>query len=180
MKSKESFFHKMLRSFYGINQLDERREQELNRINSHVFLLVWSYTLLANFFFLVILSESPKVAAWVMISSNLIIFGLVIPLYTARQATQLQLITEELDKEEARKQRKKNRTRILLGIGLWAAITLFFFPLAVWWVIGGELIPLMLDPLNLLVWTVIGLGFGLAVWHVVRRNIQPIDNPDKP
>lgn len=178
-KTKDPFFTKLLKRFYGIVELDEYREKELNRINSQAMMLVWWYTIFANLIFLAILSKNPEVAAWTMLTSNLIIFSFVVPSYILFQAKKLDLTVTEAAPEDVDVLRKKSlKATILASIGF-SAFMAILIPLYSWWEKGGDLISRILNPFQLLVWVVGGICFGRFMWIFARSNIQKAENPPR-
>ncbi|MGE9835120.1 DUF3278 domain-containing protein [Streptococcus orisratti] len=61
---KKSFWTILIKHFYGISdELDEYREQHVNRLGNRLFLLVWWYIFIQTFIafcFILILNKNQK------------------------------------------------------------------------------------------------------------------------
>ncbi|MGT2907853.1 DUF3278 domain-containing protein [Streptococcus dentiloxodontae] len=176
MKSKnnESFGQKLLKRFYGTQQLDEYREKELHRINSHILMSVWWFMLIMDVVFVFMIQKNPETTAWVMLTTNLIIYCFAIPLASLIPSYHLKIIGTEVEEKEFIPARKKMR-KIAIFVGIfWGFFMYIFFSLFYWWQ-GESFIDAFLNLWQIILWTIGGFLFGFLMWFLMRSKLKKAD-----
>ena len=72
---KKSFWTILIKHFYGISgELDEYREQHVNRLGNRLFLLVWWYIFIQTFIAFCFILSYPQFVAWALLGTNFFVF----------------------------------------------------------------------------------------------------------
>lgn len=172
MKTKKtSLWLKFIKRFYGINgELDEYREQEVNRIGNKLFIGLFFFEL---FFSTIILLINQMIATTAFLYINLFVLIFVIPIILLVMLTNRDLQTSlEVPKNEVEQTRQKARKKGWLAGGIFALFMLVFNAFSKWQE-GENPLELFTNPLGLIAIILGGVIFGAAMGSMAASQIDP-------
>lgn len=180
MRDKESFWDRLLKYFYGVEELDEYRERELNRINSRIFMILWLVVILSCPFLFFIIYQSPRRAAWWLFTSIVVIFIFIIPLVSSLRSYYLQLNRIDVDNKEFQIRYKKTFQRTIITSLYWILIMSIASSFWEWFVIGGNFLSHFCNPYSLFIWIVSGYFVWRFIWIISQTKFKAIDSNEEP
>lgn len=171
MKAKKSLWTAFMKRFYGINgELDEYREQEVNRIGNKLFIGLFFFEF---FFSTIILLINQTIATTAFLYINLFVLIFVIPVILLVMLTNRDLQTSlEVPKNEVEQTRQKAHKKGWLSGGIFALFLLVFNAFSKCQE-GGNPLELFTNPLGLIAIILGGVIFGAAMGSMAASQIDP-------
>ena len=168
---KTSLWLKFIKRFYGINgELDEYREEEVNRIGNKLFIGLFFFEL---FFSTIILLINQTIATATFLYINLFVLIFVIPIILLVMLTNRDLQTSlEVPKNKVEQTRQKARKKGWLAGGIFALCMLVFNAFSKWQE-GENPLELFTNPLELIAIILGGVIFGAAMGSMAASQIDP-------
>lgn len=168
---KTSLWLRFMKRFYGINgELDEYREQEINRIGNKLFIGLFCFEL---FFSSIILLIDRTIATIAFLYLNIFVLIFVIPVIILVMLTNRDLQTPlEVPKKEVEQTRQKARQKGWLS-GLVFALFMLVFNTFSKWQEGENPLELLTNPFMLIAIILSGLIFGAVMAAMAASQIDP-------
>lgn len=171
---KKSFWTILIKHFYGISgELDEYREQHVNRLGNRLFLLVWWYIFIQTFIAFCFILSYPQVVAWALLGTNFFVFIFVIPLYVLSQTDGFHLLECGDDDYEKliQKMTKRARVQAIIYGPLMHLISSFLDYLQD----GGNFWRILFHPYHFLIWFGAGVLMSYTFLAIAKGNITKIE-----
>lgn len=163
-----SLWKTILKRFYGIEELDEYREAQINAIGNRLYVVNFTFNLLSSFVAILFVDKHLEAAFYGLLFSNFAVFFLSNS-YLLYKLQSLKLNTVDVEEDEYAVKLAKLKKQCLLGgmffgtfMHLWNNVDLgtwqFKETLTHWWFI--------------LVSLFVGIFFGTSMYFFGKHNIK--------
>ena len=157
-KHKKFSWENWIRRFYGVQNLDEYRMAEINKIGNKAYLILLPYLSLANVAAYFLWYFQPEWAFWGMLGSNLLVL-LGLNTYVATKVHRLKLDALEVEPNKFQ-QALKDLVWSAIKAGIFFAVWMHFSLAAIGALLGEDGIALG------------GVFFGVVTYTVGRRRLR--------
>lgn len=172
-KSKRPLWPRFIKRFYGINgELDEYREQEVNRIGNKLFILLFLFEFISTALTF-LLGTVWKVSAEIFLYCNAFVIIFVMPMVMMTMLTNRDLQGPlEVPRDKLEKERQKAKKKGWLS-GVVFAIFMFIFNMFSKWQEGENPFEILFNPLFLIIFIFSGFIFGAVMGSMAASQIDP-------
>lgn len=175
-KSKGPLWPRIIKRFYGINgELDEYREQEVNRIGNKLFISLLLFEFLATFL-AILFSDKGTVPLLIYLYCNAFVIIFVMPMVMMTMLTNRDLQGPlEVPRDKLEKERQKAKKKGWLS-GVVFAIFMLVFNMFSKWQEGENPLEILFNPLFLSIFIFSGFIFGAIMGSMAASQIDPEKN----
>lgn len=177
-KSKGPLWPRFIKRFYGIRfygingELDEYREQEVNRIGNKLFILLFLFEFISTTLTF-LLSTVWKVSAEIFLYCNAFVIIFVMPMVMMTMLTNRDLQGPlEVPRDKLEKERQKAKKKGWLS-GVVFAIFMLVFNMFSKWQEGENPFEILFNPLFLIIFIFSGFIFGAVMGSMAASQIDP-------
>lgn len=171
---KDIFWTRLIKRFYGISgELDEYREQAINRIGNRLFLCLWWYLTLSNFIFCYLFLKWPELAGWIIMWSHLIVAVIIIPIVIMIAMKRQEIGNYvEVEEDNLPTERRKAISQGLKSGIFWTISMGFLMPFLNWWIDDVPYFQTLLSLKNLTSALLGGVFFTVTMTLFAYRNVK--------
>ena len=169
-KHKKFSWENWIRRFYGVQNLDEYRMAEINKIGNKAYLILLPYLSLANVAAYFLWYFQPEWAFWGMIGCNLLVL-LGLNTYVATKVHRLKLDALEVEPNKVQ-QALKDLVWSAIKAGIFFAVWMHFSLAAIGALLGEDGMAHLIQWRYIIINALGGVFFGIVTYTVGRRRLR--------